>query len=80
MRKAYQYSFNKVNAMEHGRDMTDAAMEQLGLPYNKEETISSFLRALLDGILFKPLILSSIPLTEHISARDLNSVSDSPGE
>ena len=39
MRKAYQYSFNKVNAMEHGRDMTDAAMEQLGLPYNKEETI-----------------------------------------
>ena len=39
MRKAYQYSFNKVNAMEHGRDMTDAAMEQLGIPYNKEETI-----------------------------------------
>lgn len=39
MRKAYQYSFNKVNAMEHGRDMTGAAMEQLGLPYNKEETI-----------------------------------------
>lgn len=39
MRKAYHYSFNKVNAMEHGRDMTDAAMEQLGIPYNKEETI-----------------------------------------
>ncbi len=39
MREAYQYSFNKVNAMEHGRDMTDAAMEQLGVPYNKEETI-----------------------------------------
>lgn len=39
MRKVYQYSFNKVNAMEHGRDMTDAALEQLGLPYNKEETI-----------------------------------------
>ncbi len=39
MRKAYQYSFNKVNAMEYGRDMTDAAMEQLGIPYNKEETI-----------------------------------------
>ena len=39
MRKAYQYSFNKVNTMEHGRDMTDAAMEQLGIPYNKEETI-----------------------------------------
>lgn len=39
IRKAYQYSFNKVNAMEHGRDMADAAMEQLGIPYNKEETI-----------------------------------------
>lgn len=39
MREAYQYSFNKVNAMEHGRDMTDAAMEQLGIPFNKEETI-----------------------------------------
>lgn len=39
MREAYQYSFNKVNDMEHGRDMTDAAMEQLGIPYNKEETI-----------------------------------------
>ncbi len=39
MREAYQYSFNKVNAMKHGKDITNAAVEQLGLPFNKEETI-----------------------------------------
>ncbi len=38
-RDAYHYSFHKVNAMEHGQDITGAAMEQLGFPAEKKETI-----------------------------------------
>lgn len=38
-RAAYRYSFHKVNAMENGEDITNAAMEQLGISFEKQEMI-----------------------------------------
>lgn len=42
-RDAYHYSYHKVHAMEHGQDMTNSAMDQLGISVEvsteKEETI-----------------------------------------
>ncbi|MDE6913519.1 MAG: hypothetical protein K2P35_07480, partial [Lachnospiraceae bacterium] len=38
-RAAYRYSFHKVNAMENDEDITSAAMEQLGLSFEKKGAV-----------------------------------------